>query len=693
MTKKHLLPGFILIAFIGLVACSSPPTATLQPATAQVPSSSPTTAPSNTATIVDTNTPAPSNTPALTATTPPTNVPQPSPTPLPTIGAGSVMLASSDLRPMVFVPGGAFLMGASDSDSKADPDERPQHEVEIDALWVDQYEVTHAEYAVCVQAGACTPPTEVDNNGFPYQFASAIEDASVVNVTWNDANDYCTWAGKRLPTEAEWEKAARGRDARIYPWGNDADANKKAWFCNRCIFDANYPDVRDDFSRPFSVGSFPEGASPYGAHDMAGNAWEWVMDWYADDTYDQPDRVNPTGPEEGVYRVVRGGSWTTQPAYLRTTYRQGRGPFSTWIDVGFRCVIEDDRTQLVYEKPLAATPTPANTPTNVPSSTPTSIPSNTPSSASTNTPTSTPTSAALPAFAMSVLQTDDKIYNVAWSPDGSILASVSWENSIFLYEANSKEKLRTLHGEGVAVFGIAWSPDGSSLASGSVGDRVTIWDAASGEPLHILSGHSGSMVSTVAWSPDGSLLASGAEDATVILWDAATGEQARTLHGHVREVTAITFSPDGNILASGAADDTIIIWNAATGEQLHVLDKHASSIHGLAFSPDGSVLASGSRDDTIILWDTTTWQQLHTLEGHTLWVESVAFSPDGSLLASGSMDDTVILWDVATGAHLRTLVGHSKGVYGVAFSPDGSLLASGSGDSTIILWDVAQALP
>jgi len=283
------------------------------------------------------------------------------------VEAGSILIALSDHKPMVFIPAGSFLMGAADSDANADDDEKPQHSVDIDAFWMDQFEVSNAEYFNCVESGDCRAPAEIDSAGFAYAIASGSANAPVVNVSWDDAGDYCAWADKRLPTEAEWEKAARGEDERVYPWGTDPDAQNKAWFCNECIFSRENPEVLDDFSGPVPVGSFSDGQSPYGIEDLAGNVWEWVQDWYAGETYAELNQVNPEGPAEGDFRVVRGGSWTSPSTYLRSSYRQARGQASNWIDVGFRCVMADDRDALVPIAQITPFPT-IEVPTSIPSS-------------------------------------------------------------------------------------------------------------------------------------------------------------------------------------------------------------------------------------------------------------------------------------------------------------------------------------
>jgi formylglycine-generating enzyme required for sulfatase activity len=240
--------------------------------------------------------------------------------------AGDSWLRTADGAAMVYVPAGEFTMGSSDADRDARDEEKPAHAVDLDAFWIDKTEVTNAQYQKCVEAGACQEPACWENgdlNG---------ADQPVVCVTWDDAQAYAAWAGGRLPTEAEWEKAARGTDERLYPWGEEAAECEKANF-KGCA------------GRTVTVGSYPDGASPYGALDMAGNAWEWVADRYDEGYYHDSPARNPQGPDSGERRVLRGGSFDMSESRLRNAFRIGNKPaYSNW-DLGLRVVVPADSAQ------------------------------------------------------------------------------------------------------------------------------------------------------------------------------------------------------------------------------------------------------------------------------------------------------------------------------------------------------------
>jgi len=229
---------------------------------------------------------------------------------------------------MVLIEAGEFLMGSSDTDTAAERDEKPQHEVFLNAFYIDRTEVTNAMYRQCVDAGYCTPPEQVKSSTHAVYYGNPdFDDYPVIYVSWSQAASYCGWRKARLPSEAQWEKAARGTDGRIYPWGAGID-------CTR----ANYggPEgCRGDVAR---VGSFPDGASPYGLLEMSGNVWEWVNDWYLDIFYEDSPINNPKGPSAGERRILRGGAWITGEAILRTANRQYLAPSETNAYLGFRCV-------------------------------------------------------------------------------------------------------------------------------------------------------------------------------------------------------------------------------------------------------------------------------------------------------------------------------------------------------------------
>jgi len=197
------------------------------------------------------------------------------------------------------------------------------------------------------------------------------------------------------------------------------------------------------------------------------------------------------------------------------------------------------------------------------------------------------------------------------------------------------------------IFGVAFSPDGSTLASGSGDKTVRLWRVSDGSPLRTLEGHT-SFVESVAFAPDGSTLASGSGDKTVRLWRVSDGSLLHTLEGHTESVSSVAFAPEDSTLASGSGDKTVQLWRVADGSPLRTLEGHTDRVRSVAFAPDGATLASGSGDKTVRLWSVSDGSPLRTLEGHTGGVNSVAFAPDGATLAAGSSDKTVRLWRLGT---------------------------------------------
>jgi sulfatase modifying factor 1 len=196
---------------------------------------------------------------------------------------------------MVLVPAGDFMMGCNYTvDNVCGKDERPYHKVYLDAFHIDKYDVTNAQYGQCVSAGSCSANDKFVGLTDPQQ--------PVVGVDWNQADVYCKWAGKRLPTEAQWEKAARGTDGRKYPWGNQEPT------CDLAVF-YSVQNMGCGRNSTWPVGSKPAGASPYGAMDMAGNMWNWVSDRYDENYYQSSPNRNPTGPE--LYALFAGVAGTT----------------------------------------------------------------------------------------------------------------------------------------------------------------------------------------------------------------------------------------------------------------------------------------------------------------------------------------------------------------------------------------------
>jgi len=250
------------------------------------------------------------------------------------------------------------------SDGEGDDDEHPQHTVYLDAFWIDKTEVTNAMFAKFIEATSHQTTAEEEGCGWVYQpdddgwecisgadwqhprgpesNLDGLDSHPVVQVSWHDAQAYCQWADKRLPTEAEWEKAARGTDGRKYPWGNawDVRTTRRLNFADKNTdFRWSDKEADDGYRYTAPVGSYPSGTSPYGALDMAGNVWEWVADWYDANYYAVSPARNPTGHDLGDHRVLRGGSWDNDVDSVRAVDRFRFNP-DTRIDViGFRCLL------------------------------------------------------------------------------------------------------------------------------------------------------------------------------------------------------------------------------------------------------------------------------------------------------------------------------------------------------------------
>ncbi len=303
MKKNYLLVPLIVLLALA-TSCGGKATPAPPPAGEETPTGAAVATPIPSQ-IVPTPTPKPP---------PPTPTPIPPPTPAPGVAEAPTTPPVPEL--MVEIPAGEFTMG----NDTGDDDEKPAHTVTLEAFEIDLLEVTNADFAKFVEATGYQTEAEKGGEMGWRAYAEGKDNHPVVKVTWNDANAYCQWLGKRLPTEAEWEKAARGTDGRTYPWGNEWDPAK-----------ANVKE--SGFRGTVAVGSFGEGASPYGVLDMAGNVWEWTADWY---------QAYPGSTYQSEYfgekfRVTRGGGWFQEADKVTTFNRSATDPKAANDDLGFRC--------------------------------------------------------------------------------------------------------------------------------------------------------------------------------------------------------------------------------------------------------------------------------------------------------------------------------------------------------------------
>jgi serine/threonine-protein kinase len=263
------------------------------------------------------------------------------------------MISEKDGMELIYIPAGEFMMGSDDEDAKkteaggvASP-EIPVHRLYLEAYWIDKFEVSNAQYRRCVEAGECLAPRlPLSYMGVEYYDNPEYADYPVIYVDYFLARSYCAWAGRRLPTEAEWAKAARGTDGRRYTWGSEPVSGERANFCDRNCPKTHADSLFDDgYAETAPVGSYPAGASPYGVMDMAGNVWEWtstIPQPYPYDPTDGREAAEPRTREEvafgdGPQRVWRGGTWANGTWWLRAAIRYHSVPGYWHNSLGFRC--------------------------------------------------------------------------------------------------------------------------------------------------------------------------------------------------------------------------------------------------------------------------------------------------------------------------------------------------------------------
>ena len=340
LPPRHWIRGGLL-AILLMTSCQAPPDVAKSPVTSAPPPQATTRERFPTELPPATDTPDPTPTEFIAAT----STPGTPPSPPQDAERGDTWQSPLDQMTLVFVPAGSFRMGTLADFVAAQPDELPQRSVELTDYWIDQTEITWEMYTRCERDGGCRAISE----GKP---SWAGEDHPVIMVGWQDAADYCRWAGRRLPTEAEWEKASRGTDGRRYPWewigAPISRGEVRLNFCDAsCPYAFRTDVIEDGYPRTAPVGSYPAGASPYGALDMSGNVWEWTADWYAADRYKDSSADLSQGPEEGSVRVIRGGSWleTAWEGVVitsRSANRHWSNPNFSRPDLGFRCALSAD---------------------------------------------------------------------------------------------------------------------------------------------------------------------------------------------------------------------------------------------------------------------------------------------------------------------------------------------------------------
>jgi formylglycine-generating enzyme required for sulfatase activity len=503
----------------------------------------------------------------------------PTPRSMPTDLKAGAVWEWSDGSAMVYVPAGAFWMGSEEDSPEANPNEMPPHPVSLDAFWIDRTEVTNAQYERCVKDEGCDPPAERATHVYgDYYGESQYDDYPVVQVDWGQARAYCAWAGKRLPSEAEWEKAARGTDRRIYPWGNEFDGNLANFCDGLCTFDHRDRAWNDGYVSIAPVGSYEGGASPYGALDMAGNVHEWTssLDWpypyNARDGREDPDGAGP--------RVVRGGSFGAGWPGVRTASKEARPPAEIGVDVGFRCIQPAAEPLALQGGRIAFV-----------------------SGRDGNQEIYVMNADGSEQINLTKHPADD--WMPSWSPDGQRIAFVSERDGnpeIYVMTADGSGQTR-LTDSPYPELRPAWSPDGRRIAflqNEAGNDDIWVMDTDGSHRTRLTDAPAHEV--DPSWSPDGQRIAFASDaydNQDIFVMNAEDGSGNVRLTTHPAGDFLPCWSPDGTRIAFGTGRDEneeIYVMNADGSEQAN-LTNHPASDWFASWSPNGEQLAFASDRD------------------------------------------------------------------------------------------------